>query len=65
MRDNFRSRSRTLALGSAGALVTASLITGALAAPAAGAEARHGGQDRQHRGGGVAPPPGAHTGRAR
>ncbi|MEU9150387.1 alpha/beta hydrolase [Streptomyces sp. NPDC048417] len=53
MRDNFRSRSRVLAFGSAGALVTASLITGALAAPAAGAEARHG-QDREQRGAAVA-----------
>ncbi len=43
-----------LALGSAGALVTASLITGALAAPAAGAEARHGGQDRAQQGAAIA-----------
>lgn len=42
-----------LALGSAGALVTASLITGALAAPASGAEARHG-QDREQWGAAVA-----------
>ncbi|MFF5142682.1 alpha/beta hydrolase [Streptomyces sp. NPDC013157] len=54
MKDNFRSRSRTLALGSAGALVTASLITGALAAPAAGAEARYGGQDRAQQGAAIA-----------
>ncbi|MGY4922976.1 alpha/beta hydrolase [Streptomyces sp. 900105755] len=54
MRDNFRSRSRTLALGSAGALVTAGLIAGALAAPAAGAEARHGGQDRAQQGAAIA-----------
>ncbi|MGW2962282.1 alpha/beta hydrolase [Streptomyces sp. NPDC001220] len=53
MRDNFRSRSRILAFGTAGALVTASLITGALAAPASGAEARHG-QDREQWGAAVA-----------
>ncbi|MFD8818156.1 alpha/beta hydrolase [Streptomyces sp. NPDC059627] len=43
-----------MALGSAGVLVTAGLITGALAAPAAGAEARHGGQDRAQRGAAIA-----------
>ncbi|MFF4703410.1 alpha/beta hydrolase [Streptomyces sp. NPDC001288] len=53
MRDNFRSRSRTLASGAAGVLVTASLITGALAAPASGAETRYG-QDREQWGAAVA-----------
>ncbi|MEU0968264.1 alpha/beta hydrolase [Streptomyces sp. NPDC005917] len=53
MRDNFRSRSRILALGTAGALITASLITGALAVPASSAEARHG-QDREQWGAAVA-----------
>lgn len=54
MRDNFRSKSRVLALGSAGALVTATLLTGALAAPASGAEAHKGGQDRAQWGAAVA-----------
>ncbi|MEU1167205.1 alpha/beta hydrolase, partial [Streptomyces sp. NPDC005921] len=48
MRDNFRSKSRVLALASAGALVTATLLTGALAAPASGAEARKSGRPRTH-----------------
>ncbi|MFF4901335.1 alpha/beta hydrolase [Streptomyces sp. NPDC001068] len=61
MRDNVRSRSRILASGAAGALVTASLVTGALAAPAAGAEARHG-QDREQWGASVAAAHAAKTG---
>ncbi|MEU1460897.1 alpha/beta hydrolase [Streptomyces sp. NPDC005727] len=45
MRDN-RPKSRLLALGSAGALVTATLIAGAVSAPAASADSRHG-RDRE------------------
>ncbi|MFE9452899.1 alpha/beta hydrolase [Streptomyces sp. NPDC006739] len=52
MRDN-RAKSRVLALGSAGVLVTATLIAGAVSAPAASAESRHG-QDREARGARIA-----------
>ncbi|MFJ3234210.1 alpha/beta hydrolase [Streptomyces sp. NPDC086787] len=48
-----RPKNRALALGSAGALVTATLITSALAAPAASAQTRHG-QDREAQGAAVA-----------
>ncbi|MFG3122676.1 alpha/beta hydrolase [Streptomyces sp. NPDC048201] len=48
MREN-KPKSRLLALGSAGALVTATLIAGAVTAPAASADSRHG-QDREARG---------------
>lgn len=44
-----RPTKRAVALGSAGALVTATLIAGAVAAPSASADARHG-QDRETRG---------------
>ncbi|MFF8595910.1 alpha/beta hydrolase [Streptomyces sp. NPDC015220] len=52
MRD-IRPKNRVLALGSAGALVTATLIAGAVAAPAANADSRPG-QDREARGAAVA-----------
>ncbi|MGW2821247.1 alpha/beta hydrolase [Streptomyces sp. NPDC001443] len=52
MRD-IRPRNRKTALGSAGALVTATLIAGAFAAPTANAESRPG-QDREARGAAVA-----------
>ncbi|OIJ66876.1 alpha/beta hydrolase [Streptomyces mangrovisoli] len=52
MRD-IRPKNRVFALGSAGVLVTATLITGALAAPAASADS-HKGQDREARGAAVA-----------
>jgi len=45
LRDN-RPKSRLLALSSAGALVTATLIAGAVSAPAASADSRHG-RDRE------------------
>ncbi|MFF0833605.1 alpha/beta hydrolase [Streptomyces sp. NPDC003344] len=45
LRDN-RPKSRILALGSAGALVTATLIAGAVSAPAASADSRQG-RDRE------------------
>ncbi|MFE9173440.1 alpha/beta hydrolase [Streptomyces kebangsaanensis] len=48
-----RPKSRVTALGSAGALVTATLIAGAMATPAASAENRHG-QDREARGAAIA-----------
>ncbi|MGW4289748.1 alpha/beta hydrolase [Streptomyces sp. NPDC004673] len=48
MREN-KPKSRLLALSSAGALVTATLIAGAVTAPAASADSRHG-QDREARG---------------
>ena len=54
MRD-MRPKNRAVALGSAGALVTATLIAGAVAAPTANASAgaRHG-QDREARGAAIA-----------
>ncbi|MER5595948.1 alpha/beta hydrolase [Streptomyces sp. NPDC002265] len=52
MRD-IRPRNRKTALGSAGALVTATLIAGAFAAPAANAQSRPG-QDREARGAAIA-----------
>ncbi|MHB9863286.1 alpha/beta hydrolase [Streptomyces sp. YIM S03343] len=52
MRD-YRPKSRIFALGSAGTLVTATLIAGAVAAPTASASAGHG-QDREARGAAVA-----------
>ncbi|MGX4693544.1 alpha/beta hydrolase [Streptomyces sp. JNUCC 63] len=52
MRD-MRPKNRATALGSAGALVTATLIAGAMATPAAAAENRHG-QDREARGAAIA-----------
>ncbi|MFQ6142601.1 alpha/beta hydrolase [Streptomyces seoulensis] len=52
MRD-IRPKNRFLALGSAGALVTATLIAGAVAAPAASADSRRG-QDSEARGAAVA-----------
>ncbi|MFB7335337.1 alpha/beta hydrolase [Streptomyces adustus] len=52
MRD-IRPRNRKTALGSAGALVTATLIAGAFAAPTANAESRPG-QDREARGAAIA-----------
>ncbi|MFE2100755.1 alpha/beta hydrolase, partial [Streptomyces sp. NPDC059468] len=52
MREN-RPKSRLLAFGSAGALVTATLIAGAVSAPAASADSRHG-QDREARGAQIA-----------
>ncbi|MFF4837593.1 alpha/beta hydrolase [Streptomyces sp. NPDC001315] len=52
MRD-IRPRKRTAALGSAGALVAATLIAGAVAAPTASAESRHG-QDREAYGAAIA-----------
>ncbi|MEV5084590.1 hypothetical protein AB0K74_39440, partial [Streptomyces sp. NPDC056159] len=48
-----RPKSRALALGSAGALVTATLIAGAVATPAAGANNGQG-QDRETRGAAIA-----------
>ena len=47
---------RTAAFGSAGVLVTATLVAGAVAAPTANASAdyRHGGQDREARGAAIA-----------
>ncbi|MFF0162502.1 alpha/beta hydrolase [Streptomyces sp. NPDC005263] len=55
MRDKRVTR-RTAAFGSAGVLVTATLIAGAVAAPTASAsgEAGHGGQDRAARGAAIA-----------
>jgi len=57
LRDN-RPKSRLLALGSAGALVTATLIAGAVAAPMANAQTGQGkaghGQDREARGAAIA-----------
>ncbi|MFF4760927.1 alpha/beta hydrolase [Streptomyces sp. NPDC001292] len=52
MRD-MRPKSRVLALGSAGALVTATLMAGAVATPAAGANNGQG-QDRETRGAAIA-----------
>lgn len=52
MRDN-RARKRTAALGSAGALVAATLIAGAVAAPTASADNRHP-QNREARGAAIA-----------
>ena len=52
MRDN-RPKSRIFGLGSAGALVTATLIAGAVTAPTASASAGHG-QDREAHGAAVA-----------
>ncbi len=52
MRD-IRPKSRVMALGSAGALVTATLIAGAVSAPAASADSRHG-QDREAYGAAIA-----------
>ncbi|MEV0173872.1 alpha/beta hydrolase [Streptomyces sp. NPDC050803] len=52
MRDS-RRKGRVAALGSAGVFVTAALIAGAVAAPTASAEDRHG-QDREARGAAVA-----------
>ncbi|MGW0996289.1 alpha/beta hydrolase [Streptomyces sp. NPDC002523] len=52
MRD-IRPKNRVLALGSAGALVTATLIAGAVSAPAASASAGHG-QDLAARGAAIA-----------
>lgn len=52
MRD-IRAKSRAMALGSAGALVTATLIAGAVSAPAASADSRHG-KDREAIGAAVA-----------
>jgi pimeloyl-ACP methyl ester carboxylesterase len=52
LRGTTRTR-RAAALGSAGALVTATLIAGAVAAPSASADARHG-QDRETRGATIA-----------
>ncbi|MGZ0231461.1 alpha/beta hydrolase [Streptomyces sp. CPS1] len=52
LREN-RPKSRLLALGSAGALVTASLIAGVVSAPAAGAAGRPG-QDRAAKGAEIA-----------
>ncbi|MGW2489918.1 alpha/beta hydrolase [Streptomyces sp. NPDC001606] len=60
MRDN-RPKSRLLALGSAGALVTATLIAGAVSAPAAGAVGRPS-QDREARGAAIAAARAAETG---
>lgn len=48
-----RPTRRAAALGSAGALITATLIAGAVAAPSASADARHG-QDRETRGATIA-----------
>nr|WP_112465315.1 alpha/beta hydrolase [Streptomyces triticisoli] len=48
-----RPKDRAVALGSAGALVTATLMAGAMATPAAGAENRYG-QDREARGAAIA-----------
>ncbi|WP_367324852.1 alpha/beta hydrolase [Streptomyces sp. HUAS ZL42] len=48
-----RPKRRTAALGSAGAIVTATLIAGAVAAPTASATSRHG-QDREARGAAIA-----------
>ncbi|MEU0597152.1 alpha/beta hydrolase [Streptomyces sp. NPDC006393] len=52
MRD-IRPKSRVMALGSAGALVTATLIAGAVSAPAASADSRRG-QDREAVGAAIA-----------
>lgn len=52
LRD-IRPKKRVLALGSAGALVTATLLAGVVSAPAAGAAERHG-QDREARGAEIA-----------
>lgn len=52
MREN-RPKNRVLALGSAGALVTATLIAGAVSAPTAAATSGHG-QDREARGAAIA-----------
>lgn len=52
MREN-RPKGRLLALGSAGALVTATLIAGAVSAPAASADSRQG-RDREARGAEIA-----------
>ncbi|MFF4015778.1 alpha/beta hydrolase [Streptomyces sp. NPDC001843] len=52
LRDT-RPKNRVLALGSAGALVTATLLAGAVSAPTAGAAERHG-QDREARGAAIA-----------
>ncbi|MFD5569288.1 alpha/beta hydrolase [Streptomyces cadmiisoli] len=62
MRDK-RPKRRTAALGSAGALVTATLISGVLAAPtaSASAESRHG-EDREARGVAIAADRAARTG---
>ncbi|GHD86490.1 alpha/beta hydrolase [Streptomyces naganishii] len=52
MRD-MRPKSRVAAFGSAGALLTAALIAGAVSAPAASADSRHG-QDREAKGAAIA-----------
>ncbi|MFJ8793973.1 alpha/beta hydrolase [Streptomyces sp. NPDC102462] len=52
MREN-RPKNRVLALGSAGALVTATLIAGAVSAPTAAATSGHG-QDREAQGAAIA-----------
>lgn len=52
MREN-RPKSRLLALGSAGVLVTATLVAGAVSAPTAGAASRPG-PDREAKGAGIA-----------
>jgi pimeloyl-ACP methyl ester carboxylesterase len=56
-----RPKNRVTALGSAGALVTATLIAGAVAAPTASADTRHG-QDREARGAAIAAARAAKTG---
>ncbi|WP_026253095.1 alpha/beta hydrolase [Streptomyces sp. PsTaAH-124] len=56
-----RPKNRAVALGSAGALVTATLIAGAVAAPAASADSRHG-QDREAIGAAIAADRAAHAG---
>ncbi|MGW0337713.1 alpha/beta hydrolase [Streptomyces sp. NPDC003011] len=62
MRDN-RATRRTAAFGSAGVLVTATLIAGAMAAPTASATAdSRGGQDREARGAAIAAAKAAKTG---
>ncbi|MFI6033651.1 alpha/beta hydrolase [Streptomyces sp. NPDC051315] len=53
MRD-IRSNRRTAALGSAGVLVTATLIAGAVTAPTASATSGRAGQDREMRGAAIA-----------
>ncbi|MER6925328.1 alpha/beta hydrolase [Streptomyces spiralis] len=60
MRD-IRPKSRVMALGSAGALVTATLIAGAVSAPAASADSRRG-QDREAVGAAIAAAHAAKTG---
>ena len=48
-----RPTSRATVLGSAGVLISATLIAGAVAAPSASADTRHG-QDREQRGAAIA-----------